>query len=80
MRIHRLEFGIIRDEDGKPVNECLNMFEGSCYCKFLDIGIFYVTWLGYECMGGIYDDKAREYRIRRYLKKRAKRKTTSRPS
>jgi hypothetical protein len=69
MRIHRLEFGISIG----PMS--WGAYEGRCFCRLIDIGPFYVTWLSYECLSGIYDDKARRYRIKRYLKERKQRAT-----
>jgi hypothetical protein len=77
MRIHRLEFGLWRDLNGKVTYCGFDAFESNCYCKFLDLGFFSIIWLSHECMEGIYKDKARRYRIKRYLKERAKRATSS---
>jgi hypothetical protein len=67
MRIGRLEFGISIDFSN------WGLYESLCYCKMLDLGWFYVTWLSYECMAGLYRDKGRRYRIKKYLKSRATR-------
>lgn len=69
MRIHRLEIGIAV---GPMIWGC---FSATCSCKMLDLGPIFVTWLGYECMSYIYAQKARENRVKRYLKERSKRST-----
>jgi len=69
MRIHRLGFGIAAGPHSWGIHQ------GHCYCWLLDLGPFYVTWLGYECLAGIYKERARRYRIKRYLKDRKKRPT-----
>lgn len=69
MRIHRLEFGIAIG----PTS--FSAYEGHCFCKMLDLGPFYMTWLSYECLAGIYESKARMYRVQRYLKIRKQRST-----
>ena len=71
MRIGRLEFGLAVS-NGK-LDCTLGYQEGSCFCKLLDVGPLYITWLSHECLSGIYKDKARLYRIKRYLKKRKER-------
>jgi hypothetical protein len=79
MRIHRLQFGLIQrvpgEECTKQTEHFLQAYEGACFCKFLDIGPFYFTWLSYECMSYEYKQKARLYRVKRYLKKRKQRLT-----
>lgn len=55
----------------------LNWDEYNCFCKILDIGPLNLTWLSCECMAGEYATKARLYRVRRYLKARKKRATSS---
>ena len=80
MRIHRLEFGIVKnygiDERRDNIDwHAWGVSEGHCFCKLLDLGPFYVTWLSYECLAGIYSEKARLYRVKRYLKARKQRPT-----
>jgi len=67
MRIARLEFGLVRGDWDWEASEY------NCFCKNLSLGPIFFTWLSYECMAGMYNDKARLYRIRRYLKVRRKR-------
>lgn len=71
MRIGRLDFGIAIGPSS------WKYYEGLCFCKMLDLGPFYATWLSYECMEGMYRDKARRYRVARYLKERKERSRES---
>lgn len=71
MRIGRLEFGIAIGPTAWGYSE------GLCFCKTIDLGRFFITWLSYECMAGMYADKARVYRVKRYLKSRKARTTSS---
>jgi len=72
VRIGRLEFGVTI---GPKSSWMWGFEEYNCYCKFLDLGPFFIVWLSYECMAGMYKDKARLYRVKRYLKKRKNRKS-----
>jgi len=69
MRIHRLEFGLAMG------TWSFGIHESNCFCKLIDLGPLYITWLNYECLAGIYNDKARLYRVKRYLKARKQRAT-----
>jgi hypothetical protein len=74
MRIGRLEFGIAIGPASWGIHQ------GHCYCVLIDLGKFYVTWMGYECLAATYKEKARLYRAKRYLKTRKERPTRPCPS
>ena len=70
MRIGRLDIGMAGGVSAWDYNE------GRCFCKILDLGPFYITWLSYECLAGMYKERARIYRVKRYLKERKQRPTS----